>query len=73
MHVVAFRHVPFEHLGVIAPALDQRGIACHYAGMFDQAPDPPFQGLAAPEVLFHWHGKTFDLPAGAATPSRSWT
>ena len=149
MHVVAFRHVPFEHLGRIAAVLEQRGIACHYADMFDQAPgprawesaaalifmggpmsandelpfirqelrliergvgqgkpvlgvclgaqliaralgarvyrnpvkeigwapvywreaahsDPLFRGLAAPEVLFHWHGETFDLPAGAA-------
>jgi len=27
--------------------------------------DPLFIDLAKPEVLFHWHGETFDLPAGA--------
>lgn len=149
MHVLAFRHVPFEHLGLIAAALEERGIACRYADLFDcpgppadwesaaalifmggpmsanddlpfihqelrlieravaagkpvlgvclgaqliakalgakvyrspvkeigWAPvtwrnearaDPLFRGLTAPEVLFHWHGETFDLPAGAA-------
>lgn len=149
MHVLAFRHVPFEHLGMIAPALEERGIAWRYADMFDRSGTPPgwesaaalifmggpmsanddlpfiheelrlieravalgkpvlgiclgaqliaralgarvyrnpvkeigwapvtwrdeartdplFRGLSAPEVLFHWHGETFDLPAGAA-------
>lgn len=27
--------------------------------------DPLFKGLAEAEVIFHWHGETFDLPAGA--------
>jgi GMP synthase-like glutamine amidotransferase len=27
--------------------------------------DPLFGGLAQPEMLFHWHGETFDLPEGA--------
>jgi len=32
----------------------------------DSAPrDPLFTGLAGPEVIFHWHGETFDLPSGA--------
>ena len=27
--------------------------------------DPLFGGIAPPETFFHWHGETFDLPAGA--------
>src|ERR1700693_480673 len=27
--------------------------------------DPVFKGIASPETFFHWHGETFDLPAGA--------
>jgi GMP synthase-like glutamine amidotransferase len=27
--------------------------------------DAVFGGLASPETFFHWHGDTFDLPAGA--------
>ena len=27
--------------------------------------DPVFGGLESPETFFHWHGETFDLPAGA--------
>jgi GMP synthase (glutamine-hydrolysing) len=29
------------------------------------ARDPVFAGLDSPTTLFHWHGETFDLPAGA--------
>jgi GMP synthase (glutamine-hydrolysing) len=29
------------------------------------ARDPLLAGLHAPETVFHWHGETFDLPAGA--------
>jgi GMP synthase-like glutamine amidotransferase len=27
--------------------------------------DPLLQGLQSEETMFHWHGETFDLPAGA--------
>lgn len=29
------------------------------------ARDPLLAGLTGPETVFHWHGETFDLPAGA--------
>lgn len=149
MHIVAFRHVPFEGLGLIADSLQAHGIDVKYADLYlpgaqlpdaraaaglifmggpmsandglpylerearyireavkaDQpvlgvclgaqliaramgAPvrrnpvkeigwfdihlteaggtDPLFQALAPSETVFHWHGETFDLPAGAA-------
>lgn len=41
MTVLAFRHVPFEGLGLILPALEQRGIAVQYADLYrDGAPLP---------------------------------
>ena len=148
MTVLVFRHVPFEDLGLIAPALESRGCAIRYVDVYkgegipadwqaasglvfmggpmsanDSLPflhrelalieqgvaagypvlgvclgsqliakalgarvyrnrvreigwapvywreearrDPLFGGLTAPETVFHWHGETFDLPAGA--------
>lgn len=41
MKVLAFRHVPFEGLGRIAPLLERRGIGCEYADLFqDNRPLP---------------------------------
>jgi GMP synthase-like glutamine amidotransferase len=146
--VLAFRHVPFEHLGLIADSLESHGIAYQYADLHCGGARPPnirdasalivmggpmsanddlayirqeldligeavsleipllgvclgaqliakalgarvcanpvkeigwypvhwtsaaardavFRGLATPEIAFHWHGETFDLPPGA--------
>jgi GMP synthase (glutamine-hydrolysing) len=38
--VYAFRHVAFEHLGSIAPALESRGLAVQYVDRFEGAPVP---------------------------------
>jgi len=39
--VLAFRHVPFEGIGRIAPLLENRGIGCDYADLYvDGAPTP---------------------------------
>lgn len=148
MRVLAFRHVPFEGLGHIAPVLESRGFAvdtvdlyradavlpdpaaarglifmggpmsandslpflereiailraaldrrqpvlgiclgsqllaraagarvyrnpCKEIGWFDirltpaGAADPVLGGLGARRTVFHWHGETFDLPAGS--------
>jgi GMP synthase (glutamine-hydrolysing) len=147
MRVLAFRHVPFEHLGLIADSLAERNIECRYVDLYasdgvpsaadaegfifmggpmsvnDNLPyisrelqlvqdavargkpvlgvclgsqliakalgsrvyknpvkeigwfnvrfseaaraDRLFAGLNGPELVFHWHGETFDLPAAA--------
>ena len=41
--VLVFRHVPFEHLGLIAPALESRGIEYQYVDLWkDPEQDLPF-------------------------------
>ena len=148
VRVLAFRHVPFEHLGYIAASLEAQGIPYDYADLWkepdadfqageadglifmggpmsvndgfewlrreerciaraaelgkpvlgvclgaqlvakalgarvyknsvkeigwrdvwftpDAAADPVFAGIPSPQPLFHWHGETFELPAGA--------
>ncbi len=154
MRVIVVRHVPFEHLGLIAPTLESRGIPFEYADLFREPADAPrvedadglifmggpmsanddlpyirrelsiirnaasagkpvlgiclgaqliakalgarvyrnptkeigwypvfwtgaaardsmFAGLSGSDTVFHWHGETFDLPAGAAWLARS--
>jgi GMP synthase-like glutamine amidotransferase len=148
VRVLAFRHVPFEHLGLIADSLCLRGVEVRYCDLYDSAAVPAldaaaglifmggpmsvnddlpyirqelslieqavkqskpvlgvclgaqliaramgarvyrnavkeigwypiaftgearrdaiFAGLRHPELVFHWHGETFDLPSGAA-------
>ena len=42
MKVLAFRHVPFEGVGHIAPLLEARGIGLEYADLYrENTPDPP--------------------------------
>ena len=49
MRVLAFRHVPFEHLGRIEPELARRGIGIDYADLYQPGaaePDPArYDGL----------------------------
>src|ERR1019366_5813807 len=41
MRVFAFRHVPFEDLGLIRASLEERGISIEYADLYRPgAPDP---------------------------------
>jgi GMP synthase-like glutamine amidotransferase len=47
MRVVAFRHVPFEGLGLIEPALQDRGIEVEYADLFREGAAPPDVASAA--------------------------
>jgi GMP synthase (glutamine-hydrolysing) len=39
--VLAFRHVPFEGIGRIAPVLEDRGIACDYADLYQEGARTP--------------------------------
>jgi GMP synthase-like glutamine amidotransferase len=34
VRVLAFRHVPFEGIGLIGPSFEKRGIACEYADLY---------------------------------------
>ena len=44
--VYAFRHVAFEHLGLIADALDARAIGCTYVDLYDGAAPPRLDDAA---------------------------
>jgi GMP synthase (glutamine-hydrolysing) len=41
VRVLAFRHVPFEGLGLIEPALESRGIALDYADLYQDGAELP--------------------------------
>lgn len=47
MRVVAFRHVPFEGLGLIQPALEEKGISIELADLFERGQPVPDIGTAA--------------------------
>lgn len=47
MRVVAFRHVPFEGLGLIQPALEDRGISIEFADLYREGAAMPDAGNAA--------------------------
>lgn len=47
MRVVAFRHVPFEGLGLIQPALEDRGISIEFADLYRDGAALPETGSAA--------------------------
>jgi len=49
--VLAFRHVPFEGIGRIAPLLENRGIACDYADLY-------VDGATTPDIAAY-HGLIF--------------
>ncbi|MCC7175315.1 MAG: gamma-glutamyl-gamma-aminobutyrate hydrolase family protein [Bryobacterales bacterium] len=51
MRVLAFRHVPSDHLGWIAPALEARGVAFEYIDLFREPEAPIDSGAAAGLVL----------------------
>jgi GMP synthase-like glutamine amidotransferase len=40
MRVLAFRHVPFEHLGLIADSLEERSIECRYVDLYESGEAP---------------------------------
>jgi GMP synthase (glutamine-hydrolysing) len=51
MAVLVFRHVPFEDLGRIAPALEQRGVSAQYADLFED-PARPLDVSSAQGLIF---------------------
>jgi GMP synthase-like glutamine amidotransferase len=55
MHVLAFRHVPFEGLGHIQPALESCGVGVEYVDLYREggaAPDPAPDLAAAAGLIF---------------------
>ncbi len=48
--ILVFRHVPFEHLGLIAPALAERNLAFRYVDLFEN-PDVRLPWREAPGLI----------------------
>ena len=63
MRVVVFRHVPFEGLGLIQPALDEGRVAVEFADLFrDDAPEPDVAGAAGLILMGGPMSANDDLP-----------
>lgn len=54
MRVVAFRHIPFEGLGLIQPALEEKGISIELADLFE--PGRPVPDIATAAGLIFMGG-----------------
>ena len=54
MKVLAFRHAPFEGVGLIAPALEERGISLDYADLY--RPAAPVPSIASYDGLIFLGG-----------------
>ena len=54
MPVLVFRHVPFESLGLIEPALSQRQIPVEFADLYQE--DAPLPDIAAYDALIFLGG-----------------
>jgi GMP synthase-like glutamine amidotransferase len=51
MRVLAFRHVPFEGVGLIAPVLEERGLSLEYVDLYSPHARPPEIADAAGLIL----------------------
>src|SRR6267142_667993 len=60
--VLAFRHVPFEHLGRIADSLELHGIACKYVDLYRDARRPDIRAADALIVMGGPMSVNDDLP-----------